>query len=90
MALFLLMRFPVRDYTNWRHEFDSQATWRQQNGQRSCQTFRDADDPNVVTLLCEWQSLQSVKTFLADPQLSENMQLAGVMAQPSLHIINEY
>jgi quinol monooxygenase YgiN len=87
MQYFILMRFKVRDYTNWRNEFNLQKEWRKSQGEKECETFRDENDPNYVTLLSEWENEQSAKKFIGDSQLSETMQFAGVMDQPILHLL---
>lgn len=89
MKYYLVIRHRVKDYSNWRNEFDSQLHWRQTHGERSFQVFTDDEDPNMVTVMCEWENLDSARRFISDPLLSEIMQVAGVLEQPTLYFLKK-
>jgi hypothetical protein len=42
------------------------------------------DDPNDVTVVNEFASLEQAKAFAADPSLKEAMDRAGVMSEPKI------
>ena len=48
------------------------------------QVYRDTDNPNVITLVLEWDNAENAQKFLADPALREVMQKAGVVGAPAL------
>ncbi len=87
MECYLLIQHRVREYSNWLFEFDSLLPWRQSLGEEECQVFRDNTDENIVTLLLKWKNVESANAFISDTQLSEMMQVSGVMDQPSVNIL---
>lgn len=89
MQYYLFIRHKVREYTNWRSEFDSWQEWRLLQGEKSCQIFVDDNDPNMVTIIAKWQDIESAKKFVSDSQLSEKMQLSGVMEQPEIYFLKK-
>ncbi|MBA2655054.1 MAG: hypothetical protein H0U71_08340 [Gammaproteobacteria bacterium] len=91
MRCYLFIRYTVKDYSYWRAEYDGECIrgWRESNGEKSCQVFRDEDNPHQVTLLCEWKNADSAKKFISDPQLSDNMQISGVTDQPTIYLLHK-
>ena len=87
MQHFILMRFKVKEYTNFRLEFDPHIEFRKNMGEKYCHIFSDTDNLNKVTVLFEWKSLEAAKDFISDPYLSEILQIAGVLDQPRVHLL---
>lgn len=89
MKHYLMMQHRVKEYSYWRIEFDRSVDWRKSKGEINFQIFQDVDDLNLVTVLSEWQSIEQLHEFIADPELSEVMQLAGVLDQPIIHLMQK-
>lgn len=86
---YMLVQHEVEDYETWKAVFDSKADLRRTNGEQSAQIFHDADDPNKLTLLFEWDSLERARTYARNPELKAAMQEAGVRGAPTIYFLNE-
>jgi len=81
----LLVRHTVVDYEKWRPFFDEDETRRRANGAIGVnQVYRDVDNPNIITLVLEWDNAENALKFSKDAALAEVMQKAGVIGMPAL------
>jgi quinol monooxygenase YgiN len=81
----VIMRATVADYQKWRPVFDGLEDLRRSMGSTGTnQVFRDADDPNTITLILEWDNADHAREFLGSPQLREAMQKAGLIGAPAV------
>jgi len=85
----MLIQHKVRDFTEWKKVFDSSAGLRASSGELSNQIFRDASDPNSLTIVNKWNSLEKAQKFAHSPELKAAMEKAGVVGAPSVHFLNE-
>jgi heme-degrading monooxygenase HmoA len=51
--------------------------------------LRNADDPNELLILLEWDSLENARRFTDADDLREAMQRAGVADQPDVYFLEE-
>jgi hypothetical protein len=76
-------RANVAQYEKWRPVYDGLEDLRRSKGSTGVnRVFRDADNPNTITLLLEWDTAENARGFLASPQLREAMQKSGVIGAP--------
>jgi len=47
----MLVQHNVKDYAEWKNVYDSVADLRASNGELSDQIYRDANDPNKLTVV---------------------------------------
>ena len=81
----IIVRHTIADYEKWRPIFDGDAARRKAGGATGVQqVYRDTEDPNVITLIFEWDSEENAGKFVHDPALGAVMQQAGVVGMPSL------
>jgi len=85
----MLIQLKVKDFAEWKKVFDSVAGLRRSSGELSEQIFRDASDPNNVTTITKWNSLENAQKFSQSPELKAAMEKAGVAGPPSVHFLNE-
>jgi len=85
----ILIHHEVADYPTWKSAFESAHDWRRKNGERSCRIFHSAGDVNDLTLLFEWESLESARAFMASDELKTRMTKAGVKGQPRVELLTE-
>lgn len=85
----LLIQHQVKDFAVWKKTFDSHVDLRTSNGELSHQIFRDASDPNKVTVINKWNSLANAQKFAQSPELKAAMETAGVVGVPTVHFLNE-
>jgi heme-degrading monooxygenase HmoA len=75
---YLLERHKVRDYDRWRGVFDADSAGRAAAGCRGARIFRNAEDPEEVVVLFEWDSLESARRRIESATLSRKFEEAGV------------
>jgi quinol monooxygenase YgiN len=51
--------------------------------------YRDADDPNSVTVLLDYESRERADEFMNDPSLREAMERGGVISEPLANWLDE-
>jgi heme-degrading monooxygenase HmoA len=85
----ILITHEVKDFAAWKKVFDSSADLRRSSGEVSVQLFRDASDPNKVTVLNRWKSMADAQKFILSPELKAAMERAGVVGQPSVSFLTE-
>ncbi len=84
---YLLVRHKVEDYARWKPLFDAHGTTRQASGCRGGQLFRNANNPNELVILFEWDNLENARQFTQSSDLREVMQRAGVIEQPDVYFL---
>jgi hypothetical protein len=83
--VYFALRATVESYEKWRPVFDSLEGLRRSKGSKGVnQVFRDADNPNIITLVLEWDTADNARKFLASAELREAMQKAGVIGAPAV------
>ena len=85
----MLVQHNVKDFAEWKKVYDSVANLRANNGELSDQIYRDASDPNSLTVVFKWDSLANAKKYAQSPELKAAMEKAGVEGPPSVYFLNE-
>ena len=80
--MFLIVHHTVRDYDAWKPVFDEHESVRVKHGCEGHTVYRDADNPNDVTVITSWPSREQAEAFAHDPSLREAMQRGGVIGEP--------
>jgi quinol monooxygenase YgiN len=88
MSNYMLAQHQVEDFPNWKAVFDRVADLRQANGEKSAQIFHDAENPNKLTLLFEWDSIENAQSYAQNPDLAAAMKEAGVTGPPKFFFLN--
>ena len=87
---YLLVRHKVDDYERWQSVFDHHhGATREQSGSKGGWILRNADDPNELVILLEWDSLDNARHFANADELREAMQRAGVADQQDVYFLEE-
>jgi heme-degrading monooxygenase HmoA len=86
---YILVQHSVDDYTKWKTGFDENAEIRKAAGSKGASVFRNADNPDQVTVLLKWDNLKNARAFAGSDELREAMQSAGVKGQPSVYFLDE-
>jgi quinol monooxygenase YgiN len=85
----ILIQHKVKDFAEWKKVFDSSAGFRTSNGELSAQIYRDTSDPNSITVINKWTSLESAQKFAQNPELKAAMEKSGVVGAPQVYFLNE-
>ena len=88
MAHFII-RHKVEDFAKWKPVFDAHSAVRKPAGSHGGRLFRNADNPNELIIVWDWDSLDNARTFAASPDLRETMQKAGVADMPDVWFLEE-
>jgi hypothetical protein len=82
----MVIQHPVRNYDAWRVEYDKAQAIRDRYGVTDATVFRNADDPDEITGLHWFSTLDDAYAFASDPDLKEAMARAGVNGPPRIEI----
>jgi quinol monooxygenase YgiN len=85
----LFVHHKVQDYSAWRKVFDALASTRAQFGSTGQQVFQSPTDPNEITILTDWNSVEEAKAYATSAELKEGMKNAGVISQPDVMFLAE-
>jgi hypothetical protein len=85
----LLVHHKVQDYSAWRKVFDEQDKTRREFGSTGNQVLKSASDPNDLTVIMDWPSIDAAKAFATSDSLKEAMKNAGVTSQPEVMYLIE-
>ncbi len=86
---YILVQHTIEDYEKWKPAFDEHAAMRQAAGSKGGFVLRNADDPNHITTLLEWDSLDNLRAFASSDALRDAMKEAGVSGPPSVFFLEE-
>ena len=80
--MILLLQHTVRDYDAWKPVFDEHEDVRAKYGATGHTIYRDADKPNDLTILMQFESRERAEGLMRDPSLKEAMEHGGVVSEP--------
>ncbi len=86
---YVIVRHKVEDYAKWYPVYTQHGATRKAGGSKSARLLRSKTDPNEITLIFEWDSLENAQKFVQSPDLRETMQKAGVIGMPDVHFLEE-
>lgn len=78
----LIVRHKVRDYDSWLPIFIEHGEVRRRYGGTGHQVYRLGGDPNDLTVVNLFETLDGARRFAQDPSLAEVMGRAGVISEP--------
>lgn len=80
----MFVRHEVADYSAWRKAFDAFAPLQKKAGVVYKAVYQSTDDPNDVTVIHEFHSMEKAKAFAAMPELKVAMEKGGVKGAPQI------
>jgi hypothetical protein len=81
------IRHSVTDYGKWKTVYD---TFRPTSeGAKFARVNRSVEDPNMVTVVAGFDTLELAKAFINNPDLKVKMTEAGVVGSPRIEINEE-
>ena len=89
MAAYTIATHPVKDFSAWKSLFDRFESVRKDGGERSAVVLQHADDPNMVTVINTWDTIDTAQAFFSQEELKAAMEEAGVAAPPTFVFGNE-
>ena len=58
-------------------------------GESGFRVFQSVEDPREVTILLDWESLESARRFMVSEDLKSAMQKAGVVGAPDITFVQD-
>jgi hypothetical protein len=83
----MVVNHDVEDYERWKAGFDEYPPSR--DGARFWHVNRNVDNPNNITIICGWDTVDAAVAFRDSPELTSGMDSAGVIGQPRFEISEE-
>ena len=84
-----LARLKVEDYAKWKPVFDQIAAARKASGgAKSGILFREADNPNEVSVLIEWDNLENARKFIQSEDVKKSLKKSGTI-KSDFYFLNE-
>ncbi len=84
-----ILTHEVKNYDTWRVGFDADGGNREKMGVKVSGVYRSVENPNVISVITEVPSLESIQKFIASPDLHAAMEHAGVVGKPDFKILNK-
>ena len=85
----MLVRHVVQDYNRWRAAFDDALVMRRSSGEQSYRIFRNFENANEVTVICDYDTLERAQKFIKSEELKKAMAAAGVTEPPKVSYLHE-
>jgi len=80
----LFGRHPIDDYGTWRKVFDEYYPVRKQAGVVHEVVYRSVDNPNDITMLFDFETIESARAFPNIGELRAAFRKAGSIGTPLL------
>jgi hypothetical protein len=84
----VIVTHEVKDFATWKKGYNADKGNRDKAGFSERFLARDAEKPNVVTIVFEAPNAAAGRAFATNPMLKEVMTKAGVISAPSITIAN--
>ena len=84
MATTMFARHTVKDYGNWKRVYDQFASVRKEKGVTNAGVYRDASDPNAITVTHQFKDMNTATAFANSEDLKSAMANAGVAGPPEI------
>lgn len=86
---YLLIRHKVKEYSKWKSLFDEHGASRRTSGSKGGYLFRNANDPNELVIILEWDDLKKARQFVQSEDLRKTMERAGVVDKLDIYFLEE-
>lgn len=80
----MFVRHDVADYSAWRKGYNAYAPTQKKMGVFFEAVYQSPDNPNDVTVIHDFHSLEKAKAFAASADLKETMGKLGVKGAPQI------
>lgn len=85
----LIVRHSVNDYAAWRKVYNAFHVTQKKLGVTAQSVYQSIDDPNDLTVIHDFPTLEVARAFVGSSELRTAMQNAGVKGTPQIWITRE-
>lgn len=82
----VFVRHTVTDFPAWKKGYDAFAPEQKKAGVFNKSVYQSVDNPNDLTVIHDFHSLDKAKDFVDSQSLAEDMQKNGVQGKPDIWI----
>ena len=84
VSVVVLARLVVGDFSTWLSEYERMHERRATFGERGHHAYRDADDPSIVTVIFNWETLEGAREYFEGAELTASLTRAEVTTRPEV------
>jgi hypothetical protein len=85
----VIVSHECKDFSEWRKAFDAHEEVRAKAGFKISGVYQCVEDSNYVVLLGEAPDAETIASFMANPELKERMEQAGVVGKPEVTVLKK-
>jgi quinol monooxygenase YgiN len=83
----VFVRHEVKDYKVWKKGYDDYAAKQKEGGVYYQHVYQTIDNPNQVTVIHDFHSLEKAKAFFASDDLKSTMKKIGALGKPEIWFV---
>lgn len=76
---YTILHQKVKDFDRWKADLDATPDLRSAGGMKSLQIFQAVGHPNTVVIVTQWDSVDSIGSFMQSAGLAERQERTGVI-----------
>ena len=80
----VFVRHEIGDYAAWRKIYEGNESFRKKMGVLSQEIYRSVDNPNEVTVIHDFKTLEKARAWASSSELKAALQKAGVTGTPQI------
>jgi heme-degrading monooxygenase HmoA len=80
----VFVRHEIGDYAAWRSIYEGNESVRKKMGVIAHEIYRSLDNPNEVTVIHEFKTLEKARAWASSSELKAALQKAGVTGTPQI------
>ena len=80
----MYFRHNVADYDSWKKGYDAFSSYQKNHGVFYESVYQSTDDPNNVTVIHDFHSIEEAKAFAQSEELKRRMSSLGVKGTPQI------
>jgi hypothetical protein len=85
----VIITHKVKDFSKWKKGFKGEQSIRPEANVRVRGVYHSVENPNVITVMAEFPSVEAVHRFMNNPALKTALDRGGVIGHPEVKILNE-
>ena len=86
---YTLVRIRFEEYEKWKTVFTEASPLRKSYGSKGVRVFRNANEPDEVLILGEYEDLEKARQLFQSPEFRAATQRAGVFGAPDVKYLDE-
>ena len=85
----VIITHEVKDFSKWRKGFKGDHSSRPEANVKVRGVYQSVENPNVITVMAEFPSVEAVHGFMKNPVLKTALDRGGVIGHPEVRILSK-